>query len=620
MYMEKRRTGVTVLVVTFLFLLIPGLVMAWGTRPVLMGTKGGVACGHYLAAEAGMKILREGGNAIDAGVTQALAESLLEMQSYSPGGEMPILIYSARDRKVYSIDGNMAAPKKATIEWFEKEGIMAIPDSGFLCAGVPAVIDAMILALDRFGTKSFADVAEAVIQLAEDGYPMYAGQRGSIEENAEWYKANWPTSYATLLPKGRLPEVGEVYKNPAFARTFKRLVQAEKAALATGASRSQALKAVRDYFYKGPIAREIVEFQKTPVKDKITGKAYPGFLEVSDFENYSARLAEPASTTFMGYEVYKCGVWTQGPVFLQHLNLLEQFDIKKMKPDSAEWIHLWIETAKLAHQDKISYYGDPEFVYVPIKGLLSKEYAKERAKLIDMNKASMELLPGDPWKYDDPSKKPQAFLPTQLAMIEDHGTTGTRAIDSMGNLFSATPSGGWFPTSPIIPEVGFPLGTRGQMFYLDPKHPKALVGGKRPSTSLTPSLVMKDGKPFGVFGTPGGDQQDQHTHLTFLNAVAFGMNLQEAIDYPKWDSKHFATLFYPVSNTAPGRGLGRFNLEMGRITEETAKKLEAMGHKVTRVKDWGIGDNTTFMTFNAETGVISAASSPRNERNYAIVW
>jgi len=337
---------------------------------------------------------------------------------------------------------------------------------------------------------------------------------------------------------------------------------------------------------------------------------------VSDFEEFHAKFEEPARGTYMDYEIYKCGPWTQGPVFIQHLNLLENFNIKDMKPTDPEYIHIWIETAKLAHADKIAYYGDPDFVYVPMKGLLSKEYAKERAKLVDLKKNNDAIRPGDPWKYDDhPEKKPQALVPSQYVPIPGYGTTSTRAIDKDGNMYSATPSFGNIDSSPTIPGLGFSLSTRGQMFYLDPKNPKAVQGGKRPTTTLTPSLVLKNGKPWAVFGTSGGDEQDQHTLQNFLNVVVFGMNVQEAIDFPKYDTQAIRSLFYPFR--IGRRGKGPVMRVESRMPEETLKKLEAIGHPVLKEGPWAF-DLSHFLII--EDGMIYGGVSPRRETNYGIAW
>ncbi len=387
---------------------------------------------------------------------------------------------------------------------------------------------------------------------------------------------------------------------------------AETEAKAAGKDRSAALQAVRDRFYKGDIAEAIVNFQKTFECMDDTGQKHTGLLSMEDFKTYSAKLREPWTVKFMGYDVYKCGSWTQGPVFLQTLTILENFDLKSLKQNSADYIHVWIEASKLAHADRHWYYGDPDFVDVPRVGLLSKEYGKERAKLIDMKRASTEFIPGNAWTYNDkpyPGKKVSFRVRDWM-----EGTTGTRVVDKNGNMFSATPSGGWFTTSPVIPGLGFVLGTRAQMFDVDTlESPRAWMPGKRPTTSLSPSMVLKDGKPFAIFGTPGGDDQDQYTNQTFLNLVIFGMEVQSAIDAPKVITKHFPSLFYPHSSVKAG-----MNVNPG-IPAEVLKELEARGHKITVLKD-RFTDATTMIMYNAASGVMSGGASPARDKQYVVGW
>lgn len=617
---QKRRTDMKLKKFSNSFLLILLLTISTYslsfasdlTRPTIMGTNGMVACGHWLASDAGANILKKGGNAFDAGAATVLAQSVLEFDLFGLGGEVPILIYPAKENKVYSVDGNMTAPRGVSFDYFQKNGILMIPGDGFLAAGVCAVVDALVLVLDKWGTKSFAEVAADAIRLADKGFPMYNSFRNRIINTEKRFREEWPSSTAVFLPNGKVPAYGEIFIQKDLANTLKKLVAAEVQAKKAGKNRSAALKAVRDRFYKGDIAEAIVKFQQTFECKDDTGKKHKGLLTLDDFKAYSAKLREPWTVNYMGYDVYKCGSWTQGPVFLQTLNILESFDLKTLKHNSADYLHVWIEAAKLAHADRHQYYGDPDFVDVPQKGLLSKEYAKERAKLIDKTKASTEFISGDAWKYNDkpaPAKK-MGFYPREWTA----GTTGTRVMDAQGNMFSATPSGGWFNTSPIIPGLGFVLGTRAQMFDVDkPDSPRAWAPGKRPTTSLTPTLVIKDGKPFCILGTPGGDDQDQVTNQSFLNLVVFGMEVQSAIDEPKVVTKHFPSLFYPhqsfpaVMNANPG------------ISPEVIKELQARGHKVTVLKAQ-FTDATTMIMYNPVTKVMSGGASPARDKQYVIGW
>ncbi|MFA5027964.1 MAG: gamma-glutamyltransferase family protein, partial [Candidatus Methylomirabilota bacterium] len=542
--MRHRRWLSMLLVLVSLFLLPIATSASDLTRPTILGREGMVACGHWLAANAGADILKKGGNAFDAGVATVLAQSVLEFDLFGFGGEVPTLLYVAKDKKVFSVDGNMAAPKGVDIDWFQKNNILMIPGDGLLPAGVPAAVDALVTILDKWGTRSFAEVATDAIRLADEGFPMYHSFRNRIISMEKKFRADYPSSVANFMPNGRIPAYGEIFTQKDLAGTMRKLVEAEQRAQAAGKTRSEALKAVRDRFYKGDIAEAIVKFQKENKFKDDTGQAHAGNLSLEDFQTYSAKLREPWSVNFMGYEVYKHGPWTQGPVFLQSLNILENFDLKAMKQNTADYLHVWLEAAKLAHADRHQYYGDPEFVEVPKQGLLSKEYAKERAKLIDMKKASAEFIPGDAWKYNDTPKPAKKVSYTARDWME--GTTGTRVLDKQGNLFSATPSGGWFWASPVIPGLGFVLGTRGQMFDVDTKDsPRAYQPGKRPTTTLSPTLVLKEGKPFAILGTPGGDDQDQVTQQSLLNLIVFGQEVQSAIDAPKVVTKHFPSLFFP---------------------------------------------------------------------------
>jgi gamma-glutamyltranspeptidase/glutathione hydrolase len=580
------------------------------TRPVVRGRHLVVSCGHYLAALAGMRMRDHGGNAIDAGVAMAFCQAVLESQSYGFGGEVPILIYSARDRRVVAINGNMRAPRAATIEWFRERGIELIPDDGFLPAGVCAVADALITALDRYGRLSLKVVLGPAIELAAGGFPIYETMRNQIVLHAARFRAEWPSSAALLLPGGDVPALGDVWRNPDLARTFERLVEAEHNARARG--RHAALRAARDRFYKGDITHEIVAFQReTRVRDA-NGFESSGLLTEEDFAEFETQIEAPVSVHYRGYDVCKCGPWTQGPVFLQQLNILEGYDLNALGLNSADYIHVVTETAKLAFADRDRYYGDPEFARVPLAGLLSKAYAAARRGLIDRDKASLEQRPGNPYPYQDEAREPD--LAEVSGGAWDTGTTGTRAVDEEGNMFSATPSGAWFRSSPIIPGLGFCLSTRGQMFRLDdPDHPAALRPRKRPRTTLTPSLVMKDGAPYMVFGTPGGDQQDQWTLQFFLNVIDFGMDLQDAIDAPSFHTNHFPSSFYP-RRPSPGEIVVE-----ARVPAAVRDDLAARGHVVRTVAGWSL-NFTTAVAYHGGRGVIEGGASSRGERNYAMAW
>ncbi len=574
------------------------------TRPVIMGTHGMVTSGHYLASRIGLHILEQGGNAIDAGVAMGFALSVLEPYIYGIGGEVPILIYLADENRVVSLCGQGPAPRRATIDWFKKNGIDTIPGDGLLAAAVPDAVSTWIAALSHYGTMNLSQILEPTVDLADRGFPMYERLRAALEKSSRQFQEDWPTSAKAYLPDGRIPDLGEPYVQKDLAGMFRKLLDAESRERSGG--RLEALRAARDVFYKGEIAEQIIRFvQENQVPDS-TGNIHSGLLVHEDLLHYSTRIENPITTNYRGCDVYKCGPWSQGPVFLQQLNILEGYDIASMEHNSPEYIHLLIETAKLAFADREQYYGDPDFVDVPLDMLLSREYAAQRRKLIDPENASMELRPGNA-----PSKRPREI--EGGSDLHKGDTTHLDAVDQWGNMIAATPSGGWLRSSPVVEGLGFPLGTRMQMFYLDPNHANALEPGKRPRTTLTPSLVLRDGKPFMVFGTPGGDQQDQWTLQFFINCVDFGMNMQAAVDVPTFHSSHFPASFFPH-----GAEPGTMSIE-SRVPEATISDLEARGHIVRVAGEWSHG-RVLGIRYDADSGLMSGVASPRLETGYAMGW
>ena len=570
-------------------------------RPTLMSTRCMISTEHYLSAEAGMHILRSGGNAFDAAVAAALAEGVLNPHMHTFGGELSALAYSAADNKVFSINGNTVAPKATTIEWFQQQGMTLLPGSGVLSAGPCAAPDAFISVLQQFGTCRFAQVVESALELAENGFPMHAALRGpmppylnmdfSIAGNAKHFQKHWPSSAKVYLPDGQLPDVGQVITNPDLARTFRRLIAAEEKA---SGDRLEGLKAARAEFYEGDIAQDIVAH----------AKEQGGLLTAEDFADFHIEIEEPTTFNYRGYEVHKCGPWSQGPVFLQQLALLEGFDLKGMGLNSVDYIHTVTEAAKLAFADREQYYGDPRFADVPMEGLLSKEYAASRRALIDNGQASLDQRPGNP-------RTGAALLEGEdifAARNWGPGTVYVTVIDKERNMASFTPSGAWIPSSPVMDGLGFPLGTRVQTFFLDEKHPNALVPGKRPRTTLTPTLVMKDGAPCMVFGTPGGDQQDQWTLQFFLAVADFGLEIQDAIEAPRFSTAHFPTSFYP-HNCVPG--LVRVE---DRIPEDVRSALEARGHTLQVNPAWSEGD-VLGIRIDATHGTLHGGADVRGEQS-----
>ena len=578
-----------------------------GGRPMIMCTRGVVTSGHYLATEAGMHILRSGGNAFDAAAAVGFALTVLEPHQNGMGGEVPIVLYSASERAVHAVSGNGTAPASATIELYRSIGVGdAIPGDGYLPSIVPPVPDTWVTLLTRFGTMSLADVLRPALELAERGFPMHDSLHESIRVSVQRFATQWPTSAHKFLRDGAAPAVGSVWRQPALAALFRKLIEAESA----GKSREAGLRAARDRFYKGDIAADIVAFAASnPVRDA-TGQEHAGLLTTDDFAAFSALVERPVSVDYKGCEVHKCSSWTQGPVLCQSLRLLEGFPLAQMGHNSADYIHTVVECMKLAFADREFHYGDPEFADVPFDLLLSKEYATERRALVNPARASMDLRPGG----HEPIRA--HGIRDVLAVFGAHpegDTTKLEVADFEGNMVSATPSVGWLMSSPVIPGVGFPLGTRGQMFSMVEGHPNSLQPGKRPRATLTPSLATRDGRPWMAFGSPGGDSQDQWGLEFFLNVVEFGMSLQEAVEAPMFFSAHWPNSFYPRA-AEPG-----VMYVEGRIPDDVRIALQGRGHMVKTEGNWQ-GPSTLAATFDAEHHVLMAAASPRRDSSYAMGW
>ena len=594
------------------------------TRPVIMGTRGVVTSGHYLATAAGFRIMEQGGNAIDAAAAMCFCLNLLEPQSNGIGGEVPTLVYSARERKAVAISGMGWSPKEFTMDWCRDNGIDLIPGDGYLPACVPAVVDTWATAVARYGTLSFSQVLRPAIELAEDGFPVYERLHESLASSFDKFNERYPTTAEIYFPDGRVPETGEVWRNPDFAATLRTMCEAEDGA--KGKGRTAGIEAARDAFYKGPVAERIAQFiAANPIEDA-SGSAHTGLLSYDDMAEWRATVEEPVSYTYKGLEVNKCPPWTQGPVFLQQLAILEGFDLKSMGHNSAEYLHTYIEAAKLAFADREAYYGDPAFDDVPFDVLLSQRYNEARRGLVG-DRASMDMRAGDsgngvpPYAAVDVGDDNRRSLGVAATAVQDLGlghahvgdTTHLDAVDIEGNMVAATPSGGWLGTSPVIKGLGFPIGTRGQMFYLNAGRPNALAGHKRPRATLTPSLVTRDGAPYMVFGTPGGDMQDQATLQFFLNYVEFGMNIQEALDAPTVFSRHFPSSFYP-RKAYPGHMAAD-----SRISSDVIARLRHRGHIVDDTEAW-TGGKPMGIRLDRERGVIAGGVAAKGNIGYALGW
>jgi gamma-glutamyltranspeptidase/glutathione hydrolase len=572
-------------------------------RPEIVGTHGIVAGGRHLSVAAGTRILELDGNAVDAGVASVFAAAVVEISHFGFGGECPTMIYDARSKKVVVINGQGPAPRAARPELFRAKG--KIDANGPLAATIPAVMDAMALALGNYGTMRLEQVMAPAIEYA-DGFPMYTFLQNILVRERQATE-RWKWAKETYYPEGRVPEVGEIFRQPNLARTLRRIVAAEKAAWEKTRDRKAAILAGRDAFYEGPIARRIVD----------ADRAEGGVFAYKDLAGFHGRIEEPVTTSFHGVDVYKAGPWNQGPVLLQTLNILEGFDLASMGRDSADAIHTEHEAIKLAYADRDAYYGDPDFVKVPIKGLLSKPYAAERRKLIGPM-ASLEHRPGDPFAYDPEVKAPAlAYIPHAQGLPggpRPGDTTCVDAVDKEGNLFSATPSSGWLLGGAFIAgDTGVPLSNRMQAFDLDPASPNVLVGGKRPRTTLTPTILLKDGKPFLAISTPGGDSQDQQILNVLLNLIVFRMSLQEALEASRINSLH------PFSSFDDHKSLpGVLEIE-SRVPAAARQELERRGHQLRVLGAYGMATGVVAVGVNPQTGTLRGGADVRRER-YAFGW
>ena len=545
------------------------------------------------------RVLRAGGNAFDAIVAGQAVLGVVQPNMNGMGSDAVLLIWDAKQKKVLSLNAEGTAPRLATIEWYKTHQDGKIPVNDSLLAGtVPGVVDAWYILLSRWGTKTFGELLAPAIELCERGVPM-----GRMLNSAAL--AKYPTSARVYgAPDGKRWQDGQVWKNPELARTMRRLVEAEKEAAPQG--RDAALKAARDRFYKGDIAREMARFSEEN----------GGLFRYEDFASYTAKLEEPVSIDYRGYTVYKNASATQGPAELIALNLLEGYDLKKMGLNSADFIHTSVEAMKLAMADRERYLGDMDFIRIPFAGLLSKQYAAERRKLIDPAKASLELRPGDVTAYAGPDYQPVERPPdvTTHGDADHQGDTSYIAVvDRERNMISFTPSlHSAFGTKVVMGDLGFPLNCRGDYYSLVPGHANALEPGKRPRSTLQGTLVMKDGKPFLITGSPGGDDQCMRTMQTLMNVVDFGMNVQQAIEAPRWSTRSFPASPFPHTMYP-----GDLWLE-SRIPEAVKEELTRRGHKVTMRPPWSMNDSAAIMVEEA-TGTVSAGADPRTNA-LALAW
>jgi len=599
-------------------------------RPVVRGKRGVVAGGQPLSVEAGLRMLQKGGNAVDAGVATILAASVIEFSHFSFGGEVPILI-KLKGAEVVVVEGMGQAPLKATREFFvnraqssKLESAATAPDSsraqsgaadmasiagakpgpipstGPLPATVPAVLDACVTALDNFGTKTLGEVMQPAIELA-DGFPIDELRVEYIKTRAPIF-SQWPDAKRVFLPGGEVPKVGDIFVQADLAHTLREIVNAEKRARG---NRHAGLMAARDYFYRGPVAKRIGDYMQS----------HGGLIAAEDFARFHAKTGQPVHTDYRGYQVYKAGFWTQGPALIETLNMLEGFDLKALGHNSASYIHTLAEALKLAMADRDRYYGDPNFTKIPMDELLSKSYATLRRPLIDPNKASLAQRPGDPMNMKPllgGSFTTVGRISTVPPLERANDTTCVNVVDKDGNLFSATPSGAWLPAV-VAGDTGVLMGQRLQSAVIDPNSPNVVAPGKRPRITLSPTLVLKGDEPFMVLSTPGGDNQDQALLQVLLNIIEFGMNPQEAVEAPRFDTQHFISSF-DDHEFLPGS----LNVE-SRVGLRIAQELGARGHKVKIQSEWGTLSSPTVILYDSRTGVAAAGADPRRGR-YAVAW
>ena len=588
------------------------------TRPELHGVFGVVASTHWLASQHAMAVLEKGGNAFDAAVVGGFVLQVVEPHLNGPLGDMPAIIYPAKERRARIVCGQGPAPAKATIAKMKSFGLDVIPGSGLLAPCVPGATDAWLLMLRDYGTISLEEALQPAIELAGGGYPVVDHMTRTIDSVAALFRDEWITSAAIWLDHGTAPRPGRRWQNLAQANFYQSLIAA-----GDKGDRETRIDGARSCLKTGFIAEEIDRFCETTEAMDVSGERHSGLLTGDDLARWSASFEEPLSLDFGPYTVVKPGAWSQGPVFLQQLALLDGMGLEDMDPLGADFVHTVTEAAKLAYADREAFYGDPNFVDVPIKTLLSSEYNAERRKLVDPELASLQLLPGMIEGFgnrigegrSERSFGPGVGEPTmdkidgQTSGPVDGDTCHIDVIDKDGNMVSATPSGGWLQSSPAIPKLGVCLGTRAQMFWLDEGLPGSLAPGKRPRTTLSPSFALRDGEPYMPFGTPGGDGQDQWTLIFFLRHILHGFNLQEAIDAPTFQSHHFPSSFFP-RQAEPGRLV----LE-GRYPAKTLEELQRRGHLAETAGPWTQGRISAC----AKDGeLLKAAANPRLMQGYAV--
>lgn len=589
---------------------------AFTTRPELRGDLGMVASTHWLASTAGMSVLERGGNAADAAVATGFVLQVVEPHLNGPGGEVPILLWDPAEQQVRVVAGQGVTPAAATPAHFASLGLDLVPGTGPLAATVPGAFGAWLLLLERWGTWRLRDVLEPAIGYAENGWPVLPAIAETIREVEQLFQQDWPTSAHTWLDAGGRPRAGTRLRSPVLATTWRRLLEEAEAATS---SREGQIEAARAVFYAGFVAEAIDSHVRRPVRDS-SGSVHAGLLTADDLAAWRCPIEAPTTFDYGEYTVAKTAPWAQGPVFLQQLALLSRFDLTGAGHLTPDYVHLVVEASKLAFADREAWYGDPDVVDVPIQALLADSYNDERAALIG-DTASYALRPGAPDGREPRLRAPVVGTTADVSgageptVARDGVTLGDTChldvVDRHGMLISATPSGGWLQSSPTIESLGWCLGTRAQMTWVEPGLTSTLRPGTRPRSTLSPTLALRDGRPYLAFGTPGGDQQDQWSLLFFLAHVHFGLDLQAAIDSPSLHSTHFPSSFWP--RTAEPGGL----VVEDRIGAATVEELHRRGHRVTVTDGWSLG-RLSAAGFEPSTGFLRAAANPRGGQGYAV--
>ena len=573
-------------------------------RPSIRGKRYLVSSLHYLATMAGVRILESGGNAADAGVATGICINVLQPGSAHFGGVAPIIYCPASGAPVETVSGLGRWPKAATMDYFHENHDSDLP-AGILRTVMPAAPDGWLTALARFGTMTFEEVIQPALDLVENGRPVDDQFYGLVSGDGV---RNSPSTAAVYNPGGQVPQIGEIFVQKDLAGTFKRMIESEREA---SGDRHAGIRAARDLIYKGEIAHEIADFYR----------AEGGLLTYEDLASFSVRVEPPEHINYKGYDVYTCGPWCQGPTLNMALKIVEGFDLKEIGHNTADYLHTVVESLKLAFADRHAYFGDPDFVQVPMAGLLDGKYAAERRAAIDPQHAAPDMpAPGNPWRFHPEPRRENGPFPTlnpdrpqpEYTSEWETDTSYICVVDEAGNAFSATPSDGVGGT-PVVPGLGFPISSRGTQTWLDPEHPCCLQPWKRPRLTPNPALSLKDGKPFMPFGCPGGDAQIQGMLQVFLNIVEFGMEPQEAIEAPRAVTHSFPNSFWPH-----GIQPGEVTVE-ARVDAGVREVLRERGHIVHDNQDWGSVSCVCAITVDPDTGVRAGGADPRST-SYAIGW